>query len=127
MADYSVIKKEDQYDEYAALYDKLVLNGNNLSSEEKDAKALLFLLLSDWEKRHYSPHFDSVDPIDVLKYLMDERGWSDTDMIAIIGSRSKVSEVLNRKVPLSLNMIRRACKEFAISANLLIDQYPLAV
>lgn len=49
------------------------------------------------------------------------------DMVKIIGNRSKVSEVLNRKIPLSLNMIRRACEEFSIPATLLIEKYKLAV
>ncbi len=61
-----------------------------------------------------------VDPIDAIKFRMDQMGLKRADLVKIIGSKSKASEILNRKRPLSLAMIRRLHKELKIPADVLI-------
>lgn len=61
-----------------------------------------------------------VDPIEAIKFRMDQMGMKRADLVKIIGSKSKVSEILNRKRPLSLAMIRRLHKKLNIPADVLI-------
>ena len=61
-----------------------------------------------------------VDPIDVIKFRMDQMGLKPVDLVEIIGSRSKVSEVLRRKRSLSLSMIRRLHQRLGLPAEVLI-------
>ena len=67
----------------------------------------------------------SPDPIEAILYEMECRGWTRQDLEPYIGSRARVSEVLNRKRPLSLNMIRRLQGGLNISADILIQSYSL--
>ena len=62
----------------------------------------------------------AVDPVEAIKFRMDQMGLAPADLVPIIGSRSKVSEVLNRKRRLSLGMIRRLHRELDIPAEVLI-------
>lgn len=62
----------------------------------------------------------AVDPVEAIKFRMDQMGLAPADLVPIIGSRSKVSEVLNRKRRLSLGMIRRLHRELDIPADILI-------
>ncbi|XBY07297.1 transcriptional regulator [Escherichia coli] len=64
---------------------------------------------------------DKPDPIEAIKFRMDQQGLSYADMKQYIGSASKVSEVLNRKRPLSLSMIRRLHDGLGIPADILIQ------
>ena len=71
------------------------------------------------------PDFKNPDPIDVLKYKMEENELRNKDLVEIIGSKSKVSEVLNRKRRLTLEMIRKLSNNLNIPAELLINDYEL--
>lgn len=62
----------------------------------------------------------AVDPVEAIKFRMEQMGLAPADLVPIIGSRSKVSEVLNRKRRLSLGMIRRLHRELDIPAESLI-------
>lgn len=57
---------------------------------------------------------------DILTYLMDQHGMSRSDLVSLLGTPSRVSEVLNGKRELSMNMVRRLREEFTISADVLI-------
>lgn len=61
-----------------------------------------------------------VDPVEAIKFRMEQMGLTRSDLVPIIGTRSKVSEVLNRKRRLSLAMIRRLRRKLAIPADVLI-------
>lgn len=62
-----------------------------------------------------------VDPVDAIRFRMEQMGWTRADLAKVVGSKSKVSEILSRKRPLSLAMIRRLHKEMGIPADILID------
>ena len=65
------------------------------------------------------------DPIDAILYYMESRGLSERDMEPYLGSQTQVSQILHRKHPLSIEGIRKLHKELGISAEVLIQPYPL--
>jgi len=82
-------------------------------------------VLATLVERYESAHdpIEPPDPIDALIYHMESRGLTRRDLEAYIGSRARVAEVLNRKRPLSLEMIRKLHKGLGISAEVLIRPY----
>jgi len=87
-------------------------------SPEGDRFEVLLALIGLYEDEHYP--MPTVDPIEMLKYQMELKGRSQSDLAIVLGSRARASEVLNRKRPLTLEMIARLRKEWGISADLLI-------
>lgn len=65
------------------------------------------------------------DPIDAIEFMMEQRGLTRRDLEPLIGHRGRVAEVLNRKRPLTLDMIRRLSKELHIPAEILVRDYEL--
>ena len=80
---------------------------------------VLVTLVEAYEAKHF-PIPKPDDPVQVLEYYMESRGLSRTDMIEYLGSKERVSEVLNRKRGLSLPMIQRLHAGLGIPADLLI-------
>ena len=89
-----------------------------------DEAELLVMLIEKYEMETETA-FRNPDPIEVLKYKMEEIELRNKDLVGIIGSKSKVSEVLNRKRRLTLEMIRNLNKSLHIPAELLINDYEL--
>ncbi len=79
---------------------------------------MLATLIDADETEHYP--MDSPDPIEAIKFRMEQRGLSRKDLEPIIGTRTRVAEVLNRKRSLSIGMIRRLHDRLGISADVLI-------
>lgn len=75
-------------------------------------------LITMYEDEHFP--VDLPDPIDTIFFAMDQQGLTRKDLIPIIGSQSKVSEVLNRKRPLSLSMMRNLHEKLHIPAEILL-------
>ena len=75
-------------------------------------------LVEAWEAKHY--RLDLPDPIEAIKYHMEQKGLSAHDLIPFIGGRNRVYEVLARKRPLTLKMIWRLHKGLGIPAESLI-------
>jgi HTH-type transcriptional regulator/antitoxin HigA len=76
-------------------------------------------LIEEYERQHEP--IDPPDPVDAIRFRMEQAGLSPADLVPLIGSRSKVSEVLSRKRPLSLSMIRALHQRLGIPAELLIQ------
>ena len=74
-------------------------------SAEADEIEILVTLIEAYENRHYP--IGPADPIEAIKFRMDQQGLAAKDLEIYIGSSGRVSEVLNRKRPLSLRMIKR--------------------
>ena len=89
-------------------------------SAEEDELELFAMLIEQYEEEHFP--IAPPDPVDALLFRMEQEGLTRTDLIAYIGSQSKVSEVLNRKRPLSLTMIRRLHEELGIPADVLLQK-----
>ena len=85
---------------------------------EGDRLDVLVTLVEAWERQHYPLGFP--DPIEAIKYHMDQNGLQPRDLIPFIGSRNRVHEVLNRRRSLTLSMIRRLHEGLGIPAESLI-------
>jgi HTH-type transcriptional regulator/antitoxin HigA len=90
---------------------------------EGDRLEVLATLVEAYEEQHYS--IPDPDPIEAITYHMESRGLCRRDLEPYLGSRARVAEVLNRKRPLSLEMIRRLHTGLGIAAEILIQPYPL--
>jgi HTH-type transcriptional regulator / antitoxin HigA len=83
-----------------------------------DRLDVLVVLVEAWEAKHYP--LDLPDPIEAIKYHMEQQGLRPHDLIPFIGGRNRVYEVLARKRPLTLKMIWRLHKGLGIPADSLI-------
>ena len=88
------------------------------NSPEGDRLDVLVTLVEAWERKHYP--LDLPDPVEAIRYHMEQRGLEPRDLIPYIGSRNRVHEVLNRRRELTLNMIRRLHEGLGIPAESLI-------
>jgi len=93
------------------------------ASEAADQLELLSMLVEAYEKQHYP--IEAPDPIDFLNYVMETRGLARKDLEQYIGPRGRVSDILNRVRPLTLDMIRRLSSGLGLPATVLIQDYPL--
>ena len=92
--------------------------------EHYDEAELLVMLIHKYEQEN-EPAYINPDPIEVIKYKMQENSLRNKDLVEIIGSKSKVSEELNKKRRLTLEMIRKLSKNLHIPTELLINEYEL--
>jgi HTH-type transcriptional regulator/antitoxin HigA len=90
-------------------------------TSESDLLEILVTLVEAYEREHYE--LPPPDPIDALEYFMESRGWTRKDLELYIGSRGRVSEILGRKRPLTLAMIRRLERATGIPASILVQPY----
>ena len=92
--------------------------GARRGTTEGDRLDVLATLLDAYETEHYP--MDPPDPIEAIKFRMEQQGLTRKDLEPLIGTRTRVSEVLNRKRSLSIGMIRRLHDHLGISAEVLI-------
>jgi len=115
-----VIKTETEYEEALKEAEILVELDPKTGTEEGNRLELLTLLISNYEEYHFP--LDIPNPIEAIRFRMEQQGLSQKDIIPYIGSRSKVSEVLNGKRPLSLKMIRALHRGLGIPAEVLLQE-----
>lgn len=94
-----------------------------IGAPESDEADILGLLIEEYEKKHYS--IDAPDPIEAIKIRMEEMHLKQVDLITEIGGKSRVSEILNRKRKLTVDMIRNLASRLNLSVGLLIKDYQL--
>ncbi len=87
-------------------------------TSEGDKLDVLVTLVEAWEREHYPMDFP--DPIEAIRFVMEQRGLEPKDLVPMIGQANRVYEVLNRKRPLTLNMIRRLHEGLGIPAESLL-------
>ena len=115
------IKTEADYEEaLKRLYEVFDAPTGTIDSDEAD---ILGLMVDEYEKKHYP--IEPLDPIVAIKIRMEEMQLKQVDLIDDIGGKSRVSEVLNRKRKLTVEMIRNLAKRLSLSPALLITDYPL--
>jgi HTH-type transcriptional regulator / antitoxin HigA len=88
-----------------------------------DRLEVLSILIADYEERNVP--IDPPHPIEAIKFRLDQMGLTRGDLERVLGSRARVSEVLNRIRPLSIKMIRRLKRMLRISADVLVPAYHL--
>jgi HTH-type transcriptional regulator/antitoxin HigA len=119
--DIRPIRTETDYQAALAAIERLF--GAEPGTPAGDTLDVLTTLVEQYENIH-AP-IPCPDPIEAIKYHMESRGLSRRDLEPYLGSRARITEVLNRKRPLSIDMIRRLHTGLGISADVLIQPYPL--
>lgn len=92
-------------------------------TEDGDEAEILSLLIENYENEHYP--IEAPDPIEAIKIRMEEMNLRQKDLVGIIGGKSRVSEILNRKKRLTVDMIRDLERLLQISASVLVNNYQL--
>ena len=119
--DIKPIKTELEYQH--ALERLEVIFDAKIGTPESDEADILGLLIDEFETKHYP--IEAPDPIEAIKIRMAEMHLRQVDLINEIGGKSRVSEILNRKRKLTLEMIRNLAAKLNLSAGLLISDYKL--
>ena len=116
MTDLKPIRTEEDYE--AALAEIGRLWGARSGTVQGDRLDVLATLIEAYEGEHHP--MDPPDPIEAIKFRMEQQGLTRKDLERLLGTRTRISEVLNRKRSLSIAMIRRLHEELGISAEVLI-------
>ena len=94
-----------------------------IGTPESDEADILGLLIDEYEKKHYA--IESPDPIEAIKIRMEEMQLKQIDLVHEFGGKNRVSEILNRKRKLTIEMIRKLAVKLNLSPELLITDYQL--
>jgi HTH-type transcriptional regulator/antitoxin HigA len=110
------IKSDTDYNETLKEIESLMMAETN--SPEGDRLDVLVTLVEAYERQHYP--IDFPDPIEAIKFRMEQQGLTVEDLVPVIGRKNRVYEVLARKRPLTLRMIEGLHNSFSIPAESLI-------
>lgn len=113
-----VIKNENDYNE--ALRSLEVVFDAPANSKEGDMAELLSILIENYENQHYP--IEAPDPIEAIKFRMEQMDMDNNDLAQIIGYKSRVSEIFNNKRKLTLTMIRKIHQKMNIPYESLITE-----
>ncbi len=91
------------------------------NSKEGDELEILGMLIEKYEQEKYPIEFP--DPIEAIKFRMEQLGYSQSDLANVVGLKSRASEILNKKRKLTLEMIRNLHESLNIPTNVLIQNY----
>jgi HTH-type transcriptional regulator/antitoxin HigA len=116
-----LIKTDEDYQ--IALLRLEVIFDAKTGTPESDEADILGLMIDEFEKKHYP--IESPDPIEAIKIRMEEMQLRQIDLAEAIGGKNRVSEVLNRKRKLTVEMIRNLTTRLNLSPGLLIHDYQL--
>lgn len=119
--DIKPIKNETDYDAALQAIDGLM--GASQGTPEADALEVLVTLVEGYEKRRWP--VDAPDPVAMIEHVMEARGYRQKDLAVLLGSQPHASEVLNRRRPLTLEMIRTLSAEWKLPAEALLREYDL--
>ena len=115
------IKTETDYTQ--ALKRLEIIFDAEIGTVESDEADVLGLLIDEYEKKHFP--IEAPDPIEAIKIRMEEMQLKQVDLVNEIGGKNRVSEILNRKRKLTLEMIRKLTIRLNLSPELLIHDYQL--
>jgi HTH-type transcriptional regulator/antitoxin HigA len=116
-----LIHNETDYDNALDRVDELMNLNPDMGTSESDELEVLALLIEKYEEKAWV--ISEPDPIEAIKIRMEEMHLKQKDLIPYIGNKSKVSEVLNRKVGLSLNMIYNLSKGLHLPLEILVQPF----
>jgi len=119
--DIKPIKTEADYIE--ALHQVEGLMGARINTPEGDTLDVLVTLIEAYEEKHHP--ILPPEPVEAIIHQMESQGLTRKDLIPLLGSRARVSEILSKKRSLSISMIRKLQKNLGISAEILIKPYTL--
>ena len=119
--DIRPIKTETDYN--LALKRLEIIFSAEIGTVESDEADVLGLLIDEYEKKHFP--IEAPDPIEAIKIRMEEMHLKQNDLINELGGKNRVSEILNRKRKLTVEMIRNLTIKLNLSPELLIHDYQL--
>jgi HTH-type transcriptional regulator/antitoxin HigA len=108
-----VIRTEKENEAYTEILHDLDRRSNTLTPAEKELAELLTLLIEDFEEKQYQ--LPRAKPLEVLRFLMDQHGLKQKDLLDVFGAPSIVSEILNGKRELNKDHIKRLSARFHVS------------
>jgi HTH-type transcriptional regulator/antitoxin HigA len=114
-----VIKTDQEYQKALKRLDEIF--DAPIDSVEGDEADILSILIEKYEEEHY--HIEAPDPIEAIKFRMEQMDLNKTDLAAIIGYKSRVSEIFSRKRKLNLQMIRKLHDRLKIPYEALMEDY----
>lgn len=119
----SIIKNDEEYRAMCRRLDEFLDSHadelNNLNDKDEEELKLISLVIGEWEDAHY--RIPDPDPIDFIRFMMEQKGLKVRDLAPCFGTTSRAYEVLNRKRSLTLGMIRRLRVALGCSADALIE------
>ena len=121
MVEVNPIRTEQDYE--AALAEIEGLMVARAGTPEGDRLDVLATLVEAWEAEHYP--IEAPDPIALIHFVMEQRGLDRADLQPMLGERGRVSEILARRRPLTLAMIRKLQAGLGLPVDVLIRPYPL--
>ena len=113
------IKTEKDYNQALERLEKIF--DAKVGSSEGDELEVLGILIDQYENEHFP--IGMPDPIEAIKFRMEQLGYNQNDLANIVGLKSRASEILNRKRKLSLEMIRQLHERLHIPTDVLIQAY----
>jgi len=113
------IHTEQDYQDALARLEKIF--DAKKDSPEGDELEVLSILIDVYEKNHFP--IEMPDPIEAIQFRMEQMGMKQSDLAQIIGFKSRVSEILNRKRKLTLEMIRKLNQALRIPTEVLVQDY----
>jgi antitoxin component HigA of HigAB toxin-antitoxin module len=100
--------------------------GAAVGSAEGDELEVLVALVEQYEERRWPAAIDGrFDPVDVLRYAIDELGHTQAELAELLGSRSRASEILSRRRALNVEMIHKIGEAWKVPADLLVRPYQI--
>ena len=111
------IRTEEQYNEAIEFIDALI--DAEAGTPEMDMLELVSILVHDYEQREFP--IETVNPIEAIKYQMEELGVTTIEMAELVGGKSRLSELLHRKRPLSIRQIKAISTRLSIPADILLE------
>ena len=111
-------------DHHAALARIGELMGAEANSPEGDELDILATLVEAYEQKHFA--IEAPDPVEFLKNVMEFLGLEQNELASVLRSRSRASEILNRRRPLTLDQIRRISSAWQVPTDPLINEYEVA-
>ncbi len=115
------IKNENEYDKSLERVDELMELNPPLDTPLSDELEILVILIEKYEAKEWI--IEKADPIEAIKLRMEELNLKQKDLVPYIGNTSKVSELLNRKISLSLNMIVKLADGLHLPFEVLMPKY----
>lgn len=121
--DIRALRTEADYEWALAEITQYYENEPKVGSPQADRFDVLSDLIEVYETRHWP--IETVDPVEAIRYRMELGGLQSKDLAQLLGSKSRASEILNRKRPLTLDMVAKLNREWGIPADVLIQPYEL--
>ena len=113
-----IIETDEEFDRMAALLEELTIPERELTPEEDALASLIEKLVIAYDDEHYP--LPDVPPHRMVRFLMEQRGLKQADLVPVLGSRAQVSDLVNGKRGISKNQIKKLAEYFEVSPELFI-------